>query len=95
MTEPEASDLLVREARGQVDRTVRAGLLTRAAELLLEQNESSKAIAVLEDVRQESPDNIVGAVLYARALTGTGRPTESSRAPSSGLQAMTGSSVVP
>jgi tetratricopeptide (TPR) repeat protein len=72
----ELAELLVREARGQVDRTVRASLLTRAAELLLERNESSKAIAVLEDVRQESPDSVLGAVLYARALASTGRPGE-------------------
>ena len=72
----ELADLLVREARGQSDKAARASLLTRAAELLLERGESSKAIAVLEDVRQESPENILGAVLHSRALASTGRPQE-------------------
>ena len=72
----ELSDLLVREARAESDKAARAALLTRAAELLLDRGEWSKAIAVLEDVRQESPEHIVGAVLYARALAGTGRPQE-------------------
>jgi tetratricopeptide (TPR) repeat protein len=72
----ELADLLVREARSQSDKAVRAGLLTRAAELLLERNEHSKAIAVLEDVRQESPENILGAVLFARALAATGTPQD-------------------
>ncbi len=72
----ELSDLLVREARAQSDKAPRAQLLTRAAELLLDRGEWSKAMAILEDVRHESPEHVMGAVLYARALAGTGRPRE-------------------